>query len=176
MHSDKRSPKEFDTFVKKANEIHNNKYDYSTALYSNSYTHIPILCHKHGIFNQRPDSHLRGYGCSACNRIELIDGTTWDSKIEAWYYLTVIKRYGLKFVYNGMYGLGKRRYDFYFPLDNKYVEITSYNNRSKIWDQYIININEKKSYTEKILLAKFEFIQKILGTSEVKLVHSKTII
>ena len=34
-------------FVKKANEIHNCKYDYSKSDYKNSYTKIIIICHNH---------------------------------------------------------------------------------------------------------------------------------
>lgn len=53
-------------FIAKANEIHKNKYTYPNLKYKNSQTKIEICCPKHGIFKQRPASHLYGYGCSRC--------------------------------------------------------------------------------------------------------------
>ena len=56
-------------FIKKAKEIHNNKYNYSLVDYKNAITKIKIICPEHGIFEQNPNSHLRGYGCSKCKII-----------------------------------------------------------------------------------------------------------
>lgn len=54
-------------FVKKANKIHNNKYDYSKVKYINNKTKICIICPEHGEFWQRPDMHLgQKQGCSVC--------------------------------------------------------------------------------------------------------------
>ena len=53
-------------FIKKAKEIHNNKYDYSAVKYINSYTKVKIICPKHGEFEQRPNGHLKGNGCRKC--------------------------------------------------------------------------------------------------------------
>ena len=53
-------------FIQKANEIHNNEYDYSFTNYINAATKIVINCNTHGNFEQRPDAHLRGSGCPAC--------------------------------------------------------------------------------------------------------------
>ena len=50
-------------FIEKANNIHNNKYDYSKILYVNSTTKIEIICNIHGSFFQEPTSHLQGCGC-----------------------------------------------------------------------------------------------------------------
>ena len=50
-------------FIEKANLVHNNKYDYSLVNYINNKTKIKIICKLHGIFEQTPDSHLRGRGC-----------------------------------------------------------------------------------------------------------------
>ena len=49
-----------------ANEIHNNKYDYSKVRYENNETKVCIKCPKHGEFWQIPSSHLSGYGCPTC--------------------------------------------------------------------------------------------------------------
>jgi very-short-patch-repair endonuclease len=53
-------------FIERAKNIHNNKYNYSLVNYVNSKTKIKIICPIHGIFEQSPDKHLRGQGCSKC--------------------------------------------------------------------------------------------------------------
>jgi len=58
-----------DKFIKKANEIHQNIYDYSLVEYKNIKTIIKIVCNKHGIFEQIPEYHLQGYGCYKCSNI-----------------------------------------------------------------------------------------------------------
>lgn len=65
QHDDKRS--NIKEFIKKAKEIHENKYDYSLAIYRSAIIKIDIKCNKCGmIFKQRPDTHLRGQGCPNC--------------------------------------------------------------------------------------------------------------
>jgi hypothetical protein len=53
-------------FINRANKIHNNKYDYSKAVYVKSINKIKIICPKHGEFEQNPSSHLAGKGCPKC--------------------------------------------------------------------------------------------------------------
>ena len=53
-------------FIKKAKEIHGDKYDYSKVNYINSYTEVTIICSEHGEFKQKPRAHLKGYGCPKC--------------------------------------------------------------------------------------------------------------
>jgi very-short-patch-repair endonuclease len=55
-----------DTFIEKANKIHNNKYDYSKVEYINNHTKVCIICPEHGEFWQTPRGHLQGKGCSKC--------------------------------------------------------------------------------------------------------------
>ena len=54
-------------FIEKASVIHKTKYDYSLVDYVNSYSKIKIICNIHGVFEQRPNDHLCGKGCSKCN-------------------------------------------------------------------------------------------------------------
>jgi hypothetical protein len=56
-----------DEFIQNANKIHNNKYEYSLVEYKNNKTKVKIICKEHGIFEQRPDNHIHGYGCFYCN-------------------------------------------------------------------------------------------------------------
>ncbi len=53
-------------FIEKANNVHDEQYDYSDVKYVNSSTKVTINCLKHGKFSQLPNSHLRGSGCPEC--------------------------------------------------------------------------------------------------------------
>ena len=55
-----------ENWIKKAKEIHGNKYDYSKVNYIDAHTKVCIICPKHGEFWQMPYSHLNGKGCRAC--------------------------------------------------------------------------------------------------------------
>lgn len=57
-------------FISKANELHNNKYDYSKVEYKNNKTKICIICPEHGEFLQTPSNHLLGRGCPKCGKIK----------------------------------------------------------------------------------------------------------
>ena len=53
-------------FIKRAKEIHGNKYDYSKVNYIDTKTKVCIICPEHGEFWQTPNNHLHGYGCKKC--------------------------------------------------------------------------------------------------------------
>jgi hypothetical protein len=53
-------------FIKKAIEIHQNKYDYSKVEYINGKNKICIICKIHGEFEQLPTNHLKGQNCPDC--------------------------------------------------------------------------------------------------------------
>jgi hypothetical protein len=55
-----------DVFKEKAEKVHGLKFDYSQVDYVNARTKVKIICPKHGIFEQVPQSHLRGSGCPIC--------------------------------------------------------------------------------------------------------------
>ena len=52
-------------FIKRAREVHGDKYDYSKVEYKNRDTKVCIICKEegHGDFLQRPGDHLKGSGC-----------------------------------------------------------------------------------------------------------------
>lgn len=54
-------------FIELANKVHNSKYDYSQVLYKGVRESVKIICPVHGEFNQKPNSHLKGYGCNSCS-------------------------------------------------------------------------------------------------------------
>jgi hypothetical protein len=51
----------------KLKKKHGNKYDYSEVNFDGTKTKIPIICHKHGRFEQEYTSHLLGAGCPKCS-------------------------------------------------------------------------------------------------------------
>lgn len=57
-----------DDFIKKAKEIHGNKYFYNKTVYKNMRTKVCITCPEHGDFWQLPSIHLnQKCGCPMCN-------------------------------------------------------------------------------------------------------------
>lgn len=68
-------------FIQKAQVIHGYKYDYSIAEYVTCHTKVKIICPEHGVFEQTPNSHLRGNGCPKCkaqNAANLYRGNKFD--------------------------------------------------------------------------------------------------
>jgi hypothetical protein len=53
-------------FIKKAQKIHGNKYDYSKVEYKTAFKEVYITCTYHGDWLQKPNSHLNGMGCRQC--------------------------------------------------------------------------------------------------------------
>jgi hypothetical protein len=56
-----------DLFILKFKNVHGDKYDYSLVNYVNTKTKVKIICSIHGEFEQTPNDHLSGYGCSKCS-------------------------------------------------------------------------------------------------------------
>jgi hypothetical protein len=55
-------------FIKKANNIHNNKYDYIKFDYINSSIKGIIICPEHGEFLQSPNKHINAkQQCPKCS-------------------------------------------------------------------------------------------------------------
>ena len=58
-------------WIKKARQIHGDKFDYSKVKYIDGKKKVIIICPIHGEFEQRADGHIncRGAGCNACGFI-----------------------------------------------------------------------------------------------------------
>ena len=70
----RNSYKKLDTkeFIKKAREVHGDKYDYSKAEYINTTTPVCIICPKHGEFWQTPNAHVSAkHGCRRCKQSKM---------------------------------------------------------------------------------------------------------
>lgn len=53
-------------FIKKSEEKHGDKYDYSLVEYAGTNNKVKIICREHGEFLQRSSAHLYGQGCMGC--------------------------------------------------------------------------------------------------------------
>jgi len=53
-------------FIKGAQTVHGDVYDYAKTAYVRCDKDVIITCKKHGDFLQRPNGHLSGSGCSRC--------------------------------------------------------------------------------------------------------------
>ena len=64
----------FNNFIQKSNKVHNNRYEYTKVQYTTTNEKVIITCPIHGDFQQTPQGHLHGRGCSKCSmsRGELI--------------------------------------------------------------------------------------------------------
>jgi len=59
-----------DHFIEKSSKEHSNKYDYTLVNYVNNKINVDIICPIHGVFSQKPLSHLKGCGCPSCGGIK----------------------------------------------------------------------------------------------------------
>jgi len=130
-------------FIKSANKIHNNKYDYSLIMFSNAKNCIEIVCNKHGIFKQRLDHHLNGCGCPICRE------SKGERKIRNWLELN-----NIKFEFQKTFKDCKNKkvlpFDFYLPEKNILIEYDG-----------IQHFNEKNNFGGKNNLSKIQKNDKI---------------
>jgi predicted RNA-binding Zn-ribbon protein involved in translation (DUF1610 family) len=88
-------------FVKRANRVHQDKYNYSKVKYVGRNTEIEIVCPIHGSFFQIPHNHLQGSGCPKCAIISRAKDQTLDTK-------QFIERANL--IHRGRYNYSKVKY------------------------------------------------------------------
>jgi len=55
-------------FIQRAQEIHQDEYDYSLVEYITNRTKVKIICSKHGEFEQGANNHLNGQNCPKCSK------------------------------------------------------------------------------------------------------------
>jgi very-short-patch-repair endonuclease len=104
-------------FIKKAKKIHGNKYDYSKVIYFGSKIKVKIICPIHGIFKQKPCSHigLGTCGCPKCNE------SKGEKAIRIY-----LENKNIDFVYQKKFDNCKSkknlRFDFHLPNENLIIE------------------------------------------------------
>lgn len=55
-----------ESFIEKAMEVHDDRYDYSRVAFEKMHTPVKIICSDHGEFHQKPILHVKGQGCPQC--------------------------------------------------------------------------------------------------------------
>jgi hypothetical protein len=70
-----------DEFVRKASDVHNNKYSYDTTIYKRAHDKVTVGCPDHGLFFQTAWNHLCGNGCSKCKRCYNYTTEEWIEKV-----------------------------------------------------------------------------------------------
>lgn len=66
-------------FIEIANTVHSHKYDYSLVRYKDAKTKVEIICPIHGVFKQRPNTHISKHGCYECAKSHCSDGIYCDN-------------------------------------------------------------------------------------------------
>ena len=164
-----------DEFISKANEVHDNKYDYSNVIYINSQESVIIICKIHGEFIQAPKSHLQGCGCKKCGEISAHDkqrqtteefiirakeihGDTYDysktNYLSGHLHITIICRIHGDFTqdpYNHLGGTGCKRCTGIYCLEDFIIEARKIH--GDLYD-YSHSIYEKSIKTIKIICKK----------------------
>lgn len=117
INSNNKILKAKELFITKANKIHNKRYDYSLANYINSRSKINIICDKHGIFEQKVNSHLNGHGCPKCNT------SKGELRIEEYLIKhNITYEYQKKFNDCKNHNNRNLKFDFYLPNQNILIE------------------------------------------------------
>jgi len=57
-----------DEFIKRAKEVHGDKFNYDKLQYTSLRDNVTITCPKHGDFSQNAQNHLYGFGCPKCSQ------------------------------------------------------------------------------------------------------------
>lgn len=104
-----------ESFIKEANIIHNNKYNYNKFTYIKAHTKSTITCPKHGDFQQQPIVHLRGHGCPLCRESN-------GEKVIAKYLTDNNISYIREYTFSGCKDQQVLPFDFYLPCLNTCIE------------------------------------------------------
>lgn len=127
-------------FINKAKEQHNNYYDYSLVFVSKAQVKVKIICPKHGVFEQTPNSHTKGQGCPTCNF------SKGELKI-----LNYLKNNDIEYLHQHKFKDCKYKrqlsFDFYLPKNNICIEYNGeyhYNSYEKRKGQRGLELVQKR--------------------------------
>ena len=135
-------------FKFKANNKHNDFYDYSEVKYVNGKTKVKIICKIHGDFKQIPESHLFGHGCPKCAHI----GFSKESRLKklknktAYFYVLEVYNNDEKFIKIGI--TSKTINERYRNLKNYKYKILTLKERtpSQVYDMEKKLLKELKNF------------------------------
>ena len=105
-------------FIRRAKEIHGNRYIYDKTIYITLEDPVTITCPNHGDYIQTPTSHLNGHGCPHCHR------SKGEVRVANFLNKNGIK-YEIQKKIPNLNLFGGRKYfllDFYIPIYNVIIE------------------------------------------------------
>jgi rubrerythrin len=125
--NEKRNEKAKEEFIPKAIKVHGNDYGYSLVDYIKSNIKVKIICNIcRYIFEQIPNSHLRGHGCPVCTSSL---GEKIARKFLRLNLITALPQY---FFDDLRSDFGNTLpYDFYLPEYNTLIEIDGLQHKSE---------------------------------------------
>jgi hypothetical protein len=128
-------------FIKKANEIHGDKYIYNKVNYVCNKSKVEIICKKHGSFKQFASGHLQGSGCPHC----LLKSETEVGNILKEYFIGwFIKRH--KYVYKDILnGKPHRRFCDFWMQKEKIKVIVEYDGHQHFMPMDYYHIGETRA-------------------------------
>lgn len=136
-------------FIKRAREVHGDKYDYSKVEYVTAYTKTIIVCPIHGEFLQSPSNHIRGNGCPKCAKIKA------KEKVTIWTYDACLKE-SKKYSYRGDFEKGSPSAYSVARKNNwldKFEWLGTINKPNGYWTKERV-FEEARKYTMKHLFSK----------------------
>ena len=136
-----------DEFISKANEIHNNMYDYSKVNYTGANNDVIIICKKHNEFNQKPSKHINTrQGCPKCAF------TNYSKQQISWLnFISKFFKINIQHAENGgEYLIGNIKADGYCKENNTVYEYHGdfWHGNPKIYNQHSINKKNNKTFGE----------------------------
>jgi hypothetical protein len=152
-------------FIKRAQQIHSNKYDYKLVDYVNSRSKVKIICPIHGIFEQTPKNHtINKCDCPKCKgfnkddndlimQFKKIHGELYDYSLYKYngtkkFSKFICKKHGIfeQYTYNHLKGFGCSKCSGRYKYTNQdFIEKANivHNNIYDYTAVELININEK---------------------------------
>lgn len=130
-------------FIKEANIIHDNKFNYDKTDYISNQTKVIITCPEHGDFEQRPLSHLQGIGCSNCNESK-------GEKIIAKYLKYKKINFDRQKKFEDCRNVFELPFDFYIPSKRIAIEFDGIQHYQPLEFFGGIKSFEKRKYNDKI--------------------------
>ncbi|MFW5847695.1 MAG: hypothetical protein ACOCVF_02135 [bacterium] len=156
-----------DDFIKKAKEVHGNKYDYSLVNYINNHEKIKIICPKHEEFEQLPYNHIQGKGCSKCINIS---GTNIELKL-----IEYLKNLNVKHILNSREYISPKEIDIFLPDYNLGIELCGnywhselFKNKYYHYEKFELakkNNIKLLTFFEDEILYKFDIVKSIINNN-----------
>lgn len=106
-------------FIKRAQEFHGDRYDYSESEYINNKTNVRVICREHGPFEISPTYHVKGGNCPKCTALKIESKQETDVR-------TILEKHSIQYVREKQFSWLRRGrvmpLDFFLPEYNIGIE------------------------------------------------------